>query len=85
MFQLGNGSWMAFSHNMTIIEKHQILSYLEQTKNEIPSFKEMVDGFFTEKQLEERRLAQLYRHCRTAITGREDFLGQVESIYTNFS
>ena len=75
VFQLGNGSWIAFGQNLTIVEKPQVLSYLEEPKREVPIFKEVFDGLFTEKLLEESRLAQLYRHSRRTITGREVFLG----------
>ena len=52
-----------------------MLSYLEEPKREVPNFKEVFDGLFTEKQLEESRLAQLYLHSRRTITRREIFLG----------
>ena len=76
-FQLGNGSWIAFGQNLTIVEKPQVLSYLEEPKREVLIFKEVFDELFTEKQLEESRLAQMYRHSRRMITvtGREVFLG----------
>ena len=47
-----------------------------EPKNEVPIFKGVFDGLFTEKQLEESRLAQMYRHSRKTITRREVFLGQ---------
>ena len=62
VFQLGNGSWIAFGQNFTLVEKPQVLSYLEEPKRDVPNFKEVVGDFFTEKQLEESRLAQMYRH-----------------------
>ena len=82
VFQLGNGSWIAFGQILKIVEKPQVLSYLEEPKREVPIFKEVFDGLFTEKQLEDSRLAErhsrrhsLYRHSRRTITGREVFLG----------
>ena len=60
--------------NLTIVGKPQILSYLEEPKREVLIFKEVFHGLFTEKQLEESRLAQMYRHSRRKITGRERFL-----------
>ena len=75
VFQLRNGSWIAFGQNLTIVEKPQVLSYLEEPKREVSIFKEVFDGLFTEKQLEESRLAQMYRRSRRTITGREVFLG----------
>ena len=30
VFQLGNGSWIAFGQNLTKVEKPQVLSYLEE-------------------------------------------------------
>ena len=68
IFQLGNASWIAFGQNLTIVEKPQVLSYLEERKREVPIFKEVFNGFFTEKQLEESRLAQMYRQIRRTIT-----------------
>ena len=50
-------------------------SYLDEHKREVAIFKKVFDGFFTEKQLEESQLAQMYRHSRRTITGREVFLG----------
>ena len=38
VFQLGNGSWIAFGQNLTIVEKPQVLSYLEEPKREVPIF-----------------------------------------------
>ena len=35
LFQLGNGSWIAFGQNLTIVEKPQVLSYLEEPKGEV--------------------------------------------------
>ena len=64
VYQLGNGSWIAFGQNLTIVEKPQVLSYLEEPKREVPIFKEVFDGLFTEKQLEESRLAQIYSQSR---------------------
>ena len=75
VFQLGNGSWIAFGQNLTIVEKPEVLSYLEEPKREVPIFEEVFNGSFTEKQLEESQLAQMYRHSRRTITGREVFLG----------
>ena len=75
VFQLGNGSWIPFGQNLTIVEKLQVLSYLEEPKREVPIFKTIFYGLFTEKQLEESRLAQKYRHSRRTITRREVFLG----------
>ena len=59
VFQQGNRSWIAFGQNVTIVEKPQILSDIEQPKKKIPICKEIIDGFFTEKQLKESRTAEL--------------------------
>ena len=78
VFQLSNGSWIAFGQNLTIVEKSKLLSYFEEPKREVLIFKKVFDGIFTEKQLEECRLAQMYRHNRRTITEREFFLGPNE-------
>ena len=52
VFQLGNGSWIAFVQNLTIVEKPQVLSHLEEPKREVSIFREVVDSLCTEKQLE---------------------------------
>ena len=36
---------------MKIVEKPQFLSYLEHPENEIPVFRQVVDGLFTHKKL----------------------------------
>ena len=74
IFQLGNGSWIAFAQNFTKVEKPQVLSHLEEPKREVPIFKDVFDSFFTEKQLQKNQLAQMYRHSRRTITEREGFL-----------
>ena len=55
-----------------------MLSYFEEPKREVPIFKKVFDVIFTEKQLEESLLAQMYRHSRRTITEREVFLGPNE-------
>ena len=74
VFKLGNGSWIAFGQNLTIVEKSQVLSFLEEPKSGVTIFKEAFDGLITEKQLEECQLVQMYRHSRRTITGIEVFL-----------
>ena len=44
VFQLGNGSCLAFGQDLTIVEKPQVLSYLEEIRHEVPIFKEVFDG-----------------------------------------
>ena len=75
VFQIGKGSWIAFGHTLTIVEKPQVLSFLEEPKREFPTFKKVFNGLFTEKQVEESRLAQMYRQSRRSITGKEVLLG----------
>ena len=74
VFQTDNVSWSAFGQSVTIVEKPNSLSYLDQPKNEINILREVVDKLFIEKRLVESRLAQIYRHSRGKITGREVFL-----------
>ena len=62
VFKLGNGSWVPFGRNLTIVGKPQVLSYLEEPKREVPIFTEVFDGLFREKQLDESPIAQMYRH-----------------------
>ena len=79
VFQLVNRSWTVFGQILTIVEKPQVL---RGPKSKIPICKKVFDGLFTEKHLEECRLAQMYRHSRKTITGREVFLGP-NGKYTN--
>ena len=83
MFQQGKCSWIAFGQNVTIVEKPQMLSDIEQPKKKIPICKEIIDGLFTEKQLKESQTAQMYRHSRRRIREEKFSWAQVESIHTN--